>query len=61
MMNSSQDLGVRVIVAYENKRVGQVIFPPGTLRQRLVQCGFVEPVEAPKKTSKILKALGARS
>lgn len=51
------DYGVRVIVAYENKRVGQVIFPPGILRQRLVQIGLVETVQAPESERKFGKRL----
>lgn len=39
MMRAGKDYGVEVVVAYENKRVGQVIYPPGTLRQRLIQTG----------------------
>lgn len=41
MMRPAKDYGVEVIVSYENKRVGQVIYPPGTLRQRLVRAALV--------------------
>lgn len=47
MMNAGTDYGVRVIRAYEQRRVGQVFFPPGALRQALVQRGFVERIKAP--------------
>jgi hypothetical protein len=40
-MTAGKDYGVEVVVAYENKRVGDVIFPPGVLRQRLVMSGLV--------------------
>lgn len=42
---SPNDYGVRIVVAYENKRVGQIIFPPGVERQRLIQGGFAKKVE----------------
>jgi hypothetical protein len=44
---SSKDYGVEVIRAYEFKRVGQVIFPPALMRDRLVNGGFVRRVVAP--------------
>lgn len=50
MMQAGKDYGVEVVVAYENKRVGQVIFPPGMLRDRLIRSGFVRscsPKEEP--------------
>lgn len=49
MMSAAKDYGVEVVVAYETKRVGQVIFPPGVLRQRLIQTGRVRAVVAPKE------------
>ncbi len=42
MMNAGIDYGVRVIRAYEQRRVGQVFYPPGALRDALVKRGFVE-------------------
>lgn len=42
MIRAAKDYGVEVVVAYENKRVGQVIYPPGTLRQKLIMCGLVK-------------------
>lgn len=48
MMTAGNDYGVRVITAYENKRVGQVFFPPALLRDRLVKTGRVERVKAPE-------------
>lgn len=50
MMTASKDYGVRVLMAYENKRVGQVIFPYGVERQLLLQRGIVESV-APAEQS----------
>lgn len=47
-MLTSNDYGVRVIRAYETRRVGQVFFPPGLLRDALVRGGFVERVKAPE-------------
>jgi hypothetical protein len=41
-----EDLGVRVITAYANFRVGQVLFPPAMLRDSLIKRGFVEAVRA---------------
>ncbi len=38
------DYGVRVLTAYDTRRVGQVIFPPALLRDRLVQLGCVERI-----------------
>jgi hypothetical protein len=46
-MMRSKDYGVEVIRAYEFKRVGQVIFPPALMRDRLVNAGFVRRVAAP--------------
>lgn len=42
MMRAGKDYGVEVIRAYQFKRVGQVIYPNGVERDRLVQCGFVK-------------------
>jgi hypothetical protein len=39
-----EDLGVRVILAYDNMTVGRVIFPPGMLRQQLLRTHRVEVV-----------------
>ena len=50
MLTADRDYGVRVIRAYEHRRVGQIFFPPGILRQRLIQAGFVEAVAPDKKT-----------
>lgn len=53
MMKPGQDYGVEVVVAYENKCVGQVIYPPGVLRDRLVRMGLVKragpPTDVPRK------------
>lgn len=46
MLTAGQDYGVRVIVAYEQRRVGQVFYPPGALREALVRRGFVERLKA---------------
>lgn len=45
-MTAQPDLGVRVITAYSNQRVGRIIFPPALLRDQLIKQGFVEPVRA---------------
>lgn len=47
MLTAGKDYGVRVITAYENRRVGQVFFPPALLRDALVRRKFVERVQAP--------------
>lgn len=49
MMIAGKDYGVEVVVAYENKCVGQVIFPPGMLRQRLIQTGRVRALSDPEE------------
>lgn len=46
-----EDLGVRVVTAYQQFSVGRVLFPPAALRQKLVERGLVEPV-LPEKVSK---------
>lgn len=46
MLTADRDYGVRVIRAYENKRVGQVLYPPGLLRDALVRRGFVERIKS---------------
>lgn len=38
------DKGVRITRAYSNFRVGQVIFPPSLLRDKLVKSGFVQRI-----------------
>lgn len=50
MMRAGKDYGVRVITAYENKRVGQVIYPPGLLRDALVRTGRVERIKPPAES-----------
>lgn len=45
MMRAGKDYGVEVITAYETKRVGDVIFPPTTLRKILIEKGLVRPRE----------------
>jgi hypothetical protein len=40
-MIAEKDYGVEVILAYEFKKVGQVIYPTGLMRDRLIRCGFV--------------------
>lgn len=47
MMRAGKDYGVEVITAYENRRVGQVFFPPGLLRDALVRTGRVKRLTAP--------------
>lgn len=47
-MSDTVDYGVRVLVAYQFLRVGQIIFPNGVERQRLVDKGWVERVLPPK-------------
>lgn len=47
-MMQSKDYGVEVIRAYEFKRVGQVIYPTGILRERLIKCRFVKERPAPE-------------
>jgi hypothetical protein len=52
---SSKDYGVEVIRAYEFKRVGQVIFPPALMRDRLVNAGFVRRL-APEAVAEVAEA-----
>lgn len=47
MMQAGKDYGVRVITAYDNRRIGQVFYPPGLLRDALVRSGRVERCQAP--------------
>jgi len=47
MMRAGKDYGVEVITAYENRRVGQVFYPPALLRDALVRTGRVRRVSAP--------------
>lgn len=47
MMMAGKDYGVEVIRAYEFKRVGQVIYPPALMRDRLVGAGFVRRIRGP--------------
>ena len=49
MMSAEKDYGVEVLVAYENKRVGQVIYPNGVERQMLIRCGRVRALSVPKE------------
>lgn len=48
MMTAAKDYGVKVTVAYADFRVGDVIYPPGMLREMLKRQGFVEDVPAPE-------------
>lgn len=56
MMTAKQDYGIRVRVAYENFRKGQVIFPPAMLREALVKRGFCERLYAPQAAEPEAKA-----
>lgn len=47
MLDADRDYGVRVIRAFENKRVGQTLFPPAMLRGALLKRGFVERIMPP--------------
>ena len=38
------DKGVRITRAYQNFRVGQIIYPSALLRDKLVKAGFVERI-----------------
>jgi hypothetical protein len=42
MMHAGRDYGVEVILAYENRIVGQVFYPPALLRDALVRSGRVK-------------------
>lgn len=44
-----KDQGVRVVVAYQQFSVGRILFPPGALRQKLIERGLVEPVGTPSR------------
>ena len=50
-MMTPNDYGVRVMRAWSNMRVGNVIYPPSLLRDSLVKGGFVERIEAPEPES----------
>lgn len=45
MLTAGIDYGVEVLTAYENRRVGQVIYPPALLRDALLRRGLVRRVE----------------
>lgn len=47
MMTAGKDYGVEVIVAYANRLVGQVFYPPGLLRDALVRSGRVKRLAPP--------------
>lgn len=47
MLTAGKDYGVEVVTAYEQRRVGQVFFPPALLRDALVRRGLVKRVAAP--------------
>ncbi len=55
MMEAARDYGVRIVRAYGEYSVGQIIFPTGLMRSHLVGGGWCEPVkpqavvEEPKK------------
>lgn len=51
MLTAGKDYGVEVIMAYEQRRVGQVFFPPALLRDTLVRKGLVKRVVAPATPS----------
>lgn len=51
----TKDLGVRVTRAYLNMRVGNVIYPPGLLRDKLVKAGFAERILPPAEPEKETK------
>jgi hypothetical protein len=42
------DRRVRFVLAWQRYRVGEVIEPPGTLRQWLITRGYCVPHEAPR-------------
>jgi hypothetical protein len=46
-MMRSKDYGVEVVRAYEFKRVGQIIYPPALVRDRLVKAGLVRRIDGP--------------
>lgn len=46
---TTEDLGVRVRVAYGQYVVGRIIFPPGVLRQKLLASNLVEKVLPPPR------------
>lgn len=56
MMRAGKDYGVEVVTAYENKQVGQVIYPPGLLRDRLVRCGLVRARTSDKEDAPPVKS-----
>jgi predicted DNA-binding transcriptional regulator len=60
MLQAGKDYGVRVVRAYENRRVGQVFYPPGLLRDKLVQQGWVERIPSPKMKNDDEPKLGSR-
>ncbi len=43
-MSTETDPGVRVVVAFEFFRVGQIIHPSGIYRDKLVKHGFCERI-----------------
>jgi hypothetical protein len=54
MLTAGKDYGVRVILAYEHRKVGDKFFPPGVLREMLIRRGLVEPVQPPEEPKETL-------
>lgn len=60
MMEAGNDYGVRIIRAFGQFSVGNVIFPPGTQRSDLIRRGMVELVKAPSAAPEPPKRKAAR-
>lgn len=48
------DRRVRFVLAWQAYRVGDVIEPPGTLRQWLIDRGYCQPCEAQRAAALVL-------
>jgi hypothetical protein len=53
-MNKDPGVRVKIDTGFTAARVGQIIFPPAMLREKLLQRGIVEEVTEPSK-AKLVK------
>jgi hypothetical protein len=54
------DLGVEVLVSFGFNKPGQVIYPSGVLREKLVRAGLVKPVAAKSRLKEVLSLKKAK-
>jgi hypothetical protein len=60
VMMREGDLGVEVLVAFGFNKVGQVIYPPGVLRERMIKGGLVKPVAAKSRLKEVFSLKKAK-